>query len=102
MMLVYLVVAMALVTFIPRMLPLVMLQNATLPDYINRFMRFIPYAALGALIFPGVLHSTGSEHLEPAIVGGIMSIILAFFRCNLIVVVIGGIAGAFIMNMISL
>lgn len=102
MMLVYLVVAMALVTFIPRMLPLVMLQNVTLPNYINRFMQFIPYAALGALIFPGVLHSTGSDQLEPAIVGCIMSITLAYFRCNLIIVVIGGITGAFIMNMISL
>lgn len=100
--LVYLVIGMAIVTYIPRMLPLVMLQNITLPSYINRFMGFVPYAALGALIFPGVLYSTGSEHLEPAIVGGITSIILAFFRSNLIIVVIGGIAGAFMINMILL
>jgi branched-subunit amino acid transport protein len=100
MMLVFLIVAMAIVTYMPRMLPLVLLQNVTLPNYINRFMGFIPYAALGALIFPGVLHSTGTNHLEPAIVGGIISVILAFLRCNLIVVVAGGITGAFVMNIV--
>jgi len=102
MMLILLIVAMAAVTYVPRMLPLVLLQNIALPNYINRFMGFIPYAALGALIFPGVLHSTGTNHLEPAIVGCIMSIILAFLRCNLILVVGGGIAGAFIVNIVFL
>lgn len=100
MMLVLLIVAMAVVTYLPRMLPLVLLQNATLPNYINRFMEFIPYAALGALIFPGVLYSTGANHLEPAIVGCIMSSLLAFIRCNLIVVVAGGIMGVFMMNVV--
>lgn len=102
MMLVYLILAMAIVTYIPRMLPLVLLQNITLPSYIHRFMGFIPYAALGALIFPGVLYSTGANCLEPAIVGCIISIGLAFLRYNLILVVAGGIAGAFITNMVFL
>lgn len=89
-----LVVAMAVVTYIPRMLPLVLLQNVTLPNYINRFMKFIPYAALGSLIFPAILTSTGANHPEAAIVGGIVAIILAWFEINLMLVVAGGIAGA--------
>lgn len=89
-----LVIAMAIVTYIPRMLPLVLLQNVTLPDSINRFMKFIPYAALGSLIFPAVLTSTGANHPEAAIVGGIVALVLAWFEINLILIVAGGITGA--------
>jgi branched-subunit amino acid transport protein len=100
--LIYLVFAMALVTYVPRMLPMVLLQNVNLPIYIKQFMKLIPYAALGALIFPGVLTSTGADHMEPAIVGCSMAVLLAWFETNLIIVVAGGIAGAWVMNVIFL
>lgn len=90
---------MALVTYIPRMLPMVLLQNVKLPVYVKQFMKLIPYAALGALIFPGVLSSTGANHLEPAIVGCSMAIFLAWIEMNLIIVVAGGIVGALVMNL---
>ncbi|MBP2626594.1 MAG: branched-chain amino acid transport [Firmicutes bacterium] len=98
--LIYLVLAMAIVTYIPRMVPLVLLQNVSLPRYIKGFMGFIPYAALGALIFPGVFNSTGASHLESAIIGCSVSILLAWWEMNLIFVVVGGITGAFIMNVL--
>lgn len=98
--LIYLVCAMALVTYIPRMLPMVLLQNVNLPIYVKQFMKLIPYAALGALIFPGVLSSTGANHMEPAIVGCSMAILLAWLETNLIIVVAGGIAGAVVMNLL--
>ncbi len=98
--LIYLVLAMAAVTYIPRMLPLVLLQNVSLPRYINRFMRFIPYAALGALIFPGVLNSVGTGHMEMAIAGCMAAILLSWFEMNLIFVIAGGIAVVFIMNVL--
>ena len=96
---VYLIVAMALVTYIPRMLPLILLQNVQLPAYIRRFMGFIPYAALGALIFPGVITSAGTGGIESAIAGALLALVLAWFEFNLILVVLGGIAGTFLMNM---
>lgn len=98
--LIYLVLAMALVTYIPRMLPLVLLQSVSLPQYLKRFMMFIPYAALGALIFPGVLHSTGIGHMDVAIAGCIASIFLAWIEVNLVFVISGGIAGAFLMSVL--
>lgn len=98
--LIYLVLAMAIVTYIPRMLPLVLLQNSCLPRYIREFMGFIPYAALGALIFPGALSSTGNGNLESASVGCIIAILMAWWEMNLIFVVVGGIAGAFTVNIL--
>lgn len=96
--LVYIVLAMALVTYIPRMLPMVLLQHVKLPLYIKRFMKLIPYAALGALIFPGVFNSAGAEHIGSAIVGCSIAILLAWLETNLIIVVAGGIAGALMIN----
>jgi branched-subunit amino acid transport protein len=60
-------------------------------------MGFIPYAALGALIFPGALTSA-STGLEPAIAGLLLAIVMAWLEFNLILVVLGGIAGSFLMN----
>lgn len=98
--LLFLILAMALVTYVPRMLPMVLLRQVSLPAYIRRFMQLIPYAALGALIFPGVLTSTGANHMEPAIVGSTVAVLLAWFGTNLILVVAGGIAGAWLMNLL--
>lgn len=90
---VVLVAGMALVTYLPRMLPLVLLRNSSLPAAVIRFMKFIPYAALAALIFPGVLNSTGGQ-LEAAIAGTAAALWLAYLEVNLMLVVAGGIAGA--------
>ena len=98
--LVYLVIDMALLTNIPRMLPIVLLQNVQLPAYVKAFMKLIPYAALGALIFPGALTSAGPEHLGAAVLGCSLSILLAWFGTNLILVVAGGIAGSFLVNLL--
>lgn len=93
--LVLLVVAMAAVTYIPRMLPMVVLQNINLPPFISRFLHFVPFAALGALIFPGILTSTGTATITPAILGGTISVLLALRNANIMLIVIGGILGAF-------
>jgi len=49
--LIYLVCAMALVTYIPRMLPMVLLQNVKLPVYVKQFMKLIPMQRWAHLFF---------------------------------------------------
>lgn len=88
---VLLVVGMALVTYLPRVLPLVMFSELKLPPLVQAFFRYIPYAALGALIFPGVLTSTGNY--ASAAAGCIVAMGLAFRRVNLVLVVAGGVLG---------
>src|SRR5690554_5409221 len=89
----FLVLCMGIVTYIPRLLPMVFLKDISLPPFINRFLKFIPYAALGSLIFPGFLTSTGSY--GSAIVGGLIAIGLSYNNVNLMLVVLGAIAGAY-------
>jgi len=85
------VLAMGAVTYLPRMLPFVLLKEMRLPPRVNSFLRYIPVAALGALVFPGVLDSTGSA--ASALAGCLASVALALARANILLVVIGGIAG---------
>lgn len=91
----FLIVAgMAVVTYLPRMAPMVLLKDMKLPGFLKSFFEFIPFAALGALIFPGILTSTGDT--GSAVVGCLVSIILALFRLNVMIVVLGGILGVFL------
>lgn len=85
------VLGMALVTYTQRLLPLVFLNNLNLPPFWDSFFRYIPFAALGALIVPGIFNSTGST--ASALAGTIASAVLAYFRVNLVLVVIGGVLG---------
>lgn len=82
---------MALVTYIPRMLPMVLFADLNLPSFLKRFLKFIPYAALSALIFPEILFST--DNIKSALFGGLISFVLAFYNINLFFVVISGILG---------
>ncbi len=84
------VFGMFIVTFIPRLIPMVTTQNMQLPSFLKRWLQCVPYAALGALIFPGILSVDPSRWWLGAI-GGCAAIILALVQRNVIVVVLGAI-----------
>lgn len=89
---------MAAVTYLPRMLPLVFLRDIKMPPYLRACLQFVPYAILGALIFPGALYSTGS--LPTALAGIAGSVLLAYLRLNLVMVVVGGILCAYLFGLL--
>lgn len=93
-----LILGMALVTYIPRMLPLVVLSDFDLSPFWRRFLNFIPPAALSALIFPGIL--TATESSETAILGGIVAAIMAYHKFNLLIIVLAAIISVFLFQMI--
>src|SRR5690625_2530134 len=49
------IIGMSLATTIPRIVPAFIVDKLQFRDWVNRWLNAIPYAALGALIFPGVL-----------------------------------------------
>ncbi|PYZ93547.1 branched-chain amino acid transporter [Salipaludibacillus keqinensis] len=86
----WMIVGMAIVTYIPRLLPLVMLQTEHWPDWSRRMLSRVPYAVLGALIFPGILYI--NEAIWFGLAGGMAAIALAYIGAPLILVVGGAIA----------
>ena len=61
------VLVMAGVTYLVRMLPLVLARKEIKNRYIKSFLFYVPYACLAAMTFPAILSST--DYLISAIVG---------------------------------
>ena len=87
------VIIMALVTYIPRVLPITILKKPIQSTFLRSFLYYVPYAVLAALTFPGIFFVTA----EPvtAICGTIAAVLLALFDQSLVVVALGAIAAVF-------
>lgn len=93
----FIILGMALVTAIPRIIPAVIVDKLIFPSWVNRWLEAIPYAALGALIFPAILTvKEGEPHI--GLIGGIVAAILALLRLNIIIVVIGAILTVYLLS----
>ncbi len=57
---------MALVTYLPRFLPLLVLSRRSLPPLLGRWLSYVPAAVLAALLGPALLAPQGQFNLLPA------------------------------------
>lgn len=78
---------MGLATYIPRALPAVVIDKIKFSPKIEKFLNLIPYTAMAALIFPGVL-SVGDERWYIGIIGAIVAALLALMRKMPVAVVV--------------
>lgn len=92
------VLLMALVTYLPRVLPLVVFRKEIKSNYVKSFLYYVPYAVLGALTFPDIFYSTGN--FATALCGTIVALILAYKDKGLVVVAIGAIITVYITGFI--
>lgn len=93
------IIGMAIATMIPRIIPTFLVEKLQFRPWINRWLSAIPYAALGALIFPGILTAVGSGNPYIGLAGGIVAVILAYFNLNIIFVVVGAIFTVFMITL---
>ncbi|MGE7917533.1 AzlD domain-containing protein [Viridibacillus sp. NPDC093762] len=94
----WMLIGMALVTYIPRAIPLTFLEGKELPPIISGILQNIPYAILGAMIFPAILLIKEGDILF-GLVGTVTAFTIAFATANVIIVVIGAIAILSIYNL---
>lgn len=85
-----LIVGMVVVTYIPRALPAVFIDKLNFSLRFEKFLSLIPYTAMAALIFPGVLNVDPDIALI-GIAGAAAAIILSWFKCPITVVVVGAV-----------
>lgn len=83
------VLVMAVVTYIPRVFPLVIFRRPIDNIYIKSFLFYVPYAVLAALTFPSIFWSTGS--VISAVIGTAVAMLLAYFEKSLVVVAVAAI-----------
>ena len=88
------VLLMALVTYIPRALPMTFFKKRLTSRFIRSFLYYVPYAALGAMTFPAILYSTGD--LTSALFGMAVALVLAFYEKGLLIVALSAITAVFL------
>lgn len=79
-----------LVTYLPRMLPALFIGKLSFSPKFEKFLKLIPYTAMAALIFPGILR-VDSNHPAVGLVGGAIAALLAYLKLPLIICVIGAV-----------
>lgn len=93
---------MLLVTYIPRVLPLLILIRMEIPDIIIRWLRFIPVAILAALLTPGILIVEGKlmiNYHNIFLLAAIPTFIVAIFKKDIFLTVIMGILSVVLLNL---
>jgi branched-subunit amino acid transport protein len=87
------IAGMVIVTFIPRVLPLVLLGSKKLPEKVVLWLSYIPAAVLAALLAPSILLKNGSLYLSlenTALTAFFPTLLVAYKTKNIFYTVSGG------------
>ena len=87
-------VVMALVSYIPRALPITLFNKQIKSRFIRSFLYYVPYAVLGGLTFPGIFYCTGN--FQTALVGTIVALAVSFFERSLVIVAAAAVLSVFL------
>ena len=80
------ILGMAVVTYIPRIMPLFLLKEMKLTPQTKLFLQLIPYTSLSILIIRGIITSSPSQ-LPAAVVGIGIAGIFSYWKGNLVAAV---------------
>lgn len=87
---VLLIIGMTLVTFIPRAIPAVLIDKMRFSTKSDKYLSIIPYTAMTALIFPGIL-TMDPNSVWIGVVGGLTAVLLAWKKLPVMIVVLGSV-----------
>ena len=93
------IAVMALVTYIPRVLPLTLVRRRFQSPFLRSFLYYMPFAVLGAMTFPSALYATDTP--VSALVGLIVALVMAFSGKQLLPVALVS-TGAVLLTELSL
>lgn len=92
------ILIMALVTYLIRMVPFVLIRKKIKSRYIRNCLYYIPYAVLGAMTIPEIFYSTGERITAAA--GFVVAVLLALRNKSLIIVAVCSSLAAYLVGLI--
>ena len=93
------ILVMAGVTYLIRLLPLLLFNREIKNIYIKSFLYYVPYVTLAVMIFPGILYATGNRW--SAFAGFLTALILAYRGNNLFRVSLCACFSVFIVELVQ-
>ena len=90
---------MAGVTYLIRMLPLVLVKKKVENRFIRSFLFYVPYAVLGAMTVPAVFYATDSVFSAAAGLG--VALVLALCKQGLLTVAVGATLAVYLWEWIA-
>ncbi len=97
------ILGMSIVTYLPRVLPIIVLTKVKTPEWFMRWLKYIPTAVLAALLAPELLVSGGTLELSlknKNLLAAVPCFMVAYKTKNLFVTVVTGIVSMLLLNLI--
>ncbi|MGN0974478.1 MAG: AzlD domain-containing protein [Gemmiger sp.] len=94
------ILAMALVTYLIRALPLTLFRQRIRNRWVRSFLYYVPYACLSAMTFPAIFFATQS--VWSAAAGVAAALVLAFLGRSLVTVAAGACAAVLVVEQLLL
>ncbi len=91
--LIWAIVVMAAVTYLPRVVPLAVFRKKIKNRFLQSFLMYMPYGVLAAMVFPDVFTSTAS--LGSAIAGTVVALALSYKNLGLMPVALASVGTVF-------
>ena len=91
-------IAMAGITYLIRMLPLVLVKKKIKNKFILSFLYYIPYAVLSVMTIPAIFYST--SYVITAVGGFVVAFVLAYMKKSLVTVAALSCVGVFLTELI--
>ena len=88
------ILAMAVTTYLIRMLPLTVFRKPIKSRFIKSFLHYVPYACLTAMTFPAILYDT--TYMVSGAAALVVAIILAYRGKSLLTVSLASCAAVFL------
>ena len=97
----YIIIGGALVTILPRVLPVMLITKINLNNKVEIFLKYIPVSILTALVFSELLISNNKLAINiPVMVAAAITCITAIKKNNLLLTVIVGVVSMAVLRMV--
>ena len=90
------IAAMALTTYLIRVLPLTVFRKSVKSRFVRSFLHYVPYACLTAMTFPAILYST--ESIISGAAALTVAVVLAFRGKSLLTVSLASCGAVFVVE----
>lgn len=91
------ILAMALSTYLVRVVPFTLFRKKINSRFFKSFLYYVPYAVLSAMTFPAIFSATGNS--ATSLIGTAVALVLAYFKLPLIVVAVAASLSAFVFSL---